>query len=128
MADIWDVDDWVENAASLPVRRFYPSAVANFTGLPLEQVFTRLLHLVQGGALVLLYEIRCPEYDCARTVKTVSDKELLKFDFECDIHGEFEVTPGMIFPVFEFNPEFKKRMISKKKRKSQPTLKPALIY
>ena len=43
MANLFDVDDWVENAASLPVKRFYPSAVASATGLPLKQSFPKIV-------------------------------------------------------------------------------------
>lgn len=127
MANLFDVDDWVENAASLPVKRFYPSAVASATGLPLSKVFQRLLYLVQGDILVLLYEIRCPEYECMRTVKTLADLPESDISVVCSIHGEFECPPNMIFPVFEFNPEYKVQIKSKKKVKNRLALRPVMM-
>jgi hypothetical protein len=49
MATIWDVDDWVDEMSALPFRSFYPTAVAKDTGLPLQTVFERLIHLTQDG-------------------------------------------------------------------------------
>ncbi|MFM9278039.1 hypothetical protein [Paenibacillus jiagnxiensis] len=118
MVDIWEIDDWVEIAATLPIKRFYPSAVAKATGIPLDQVFNRLLHLVKGEALILLYEIRCPEYDCVRTVGTIENLNTVDYLGHCGIHGSFELSPDSIFPVFEFNPIYKERIRAKKKGKT----------
>ncbi|ARF69543.1 hypothetical protein B7C51_20570 [Paenibacillus larvae subsp. pulvifaciens] len=118
MADLLDIDDWVEEAASLPIKSFYPTAVANATGLPLDVVFNRLLRLFEDKKIDLLYEIRCPEYECARVIKTVKDFSEVELYQQCSIHGEFEINPDLIFPVFYINQDYKKRIIKKRKKPS----------
>ncbi|MEK4188121.1 hypothetical protein [Paenibacillus sp. FSL L8-0494] len=126
--DIYEVDDWVDTVATLPIKRFYPSAVAAATGLPIEKVFNRLLFLVEGNILRILYEIRCPDYDCLRTIKVVEDNDFESISGLCPLHGEFQLSADMIFPVFEIEPSFKKRSIAKKKTENQRSLRMSLVY
>lgn len=117
MADIRDVDDWVDVAAGLPIETFYPSAVAKATGIPLPAVFERLLFLARDERIILRYQVRCPSYDCVRTIETLDRfPDNVPLMGKCDVCGEeFEVRFDMIFPVFGFTPEYRERIRSKKK-------------
>lgn len=116
MAGIWDVDDWVDGMASLPVKRFYPTAVAKDTALPLKDAFDRLLQLVIDQKLLLFWEVRCPNYECSRTINVVQDpNEVIGETIHCGICGEeIEITTGLVFPIFELSPDYKERMRQKK--------------
>lgn len=122
MADIWDVDDWVDGMASLPVKRFYPTAVAQDTALPLKVAFDRLLQLVKDQKLLLLWEVRCPNYECIRTINVVRDPyQVIGETINCNICGEeIEITPDLVFPVFELNPDYKERIRQKKTNRVGP--------
>lgn len=116
MVNMWVVDDWVEEMATIAIEKFYPTAVAKDTGLPLQNVFERLLHLVKDGRLLLLWEIRCPNYECVRNIITTGDpSQFLNRFIECNTCGEeIEVTPDIIFPVLKVTPEYKERVLQKK--------------
>lgn len=130
--EIRDVDDWVDQAATLPIESFYPSAVSQYTGIPITEVFERLVYLAEDKQLKLRFEIRCPSYECARTADTVdvipdfnAGDQLAK----CTVCGEFELTPNLIFPVFEFDPSYRARMKSKKKLPTHVMrLRPVALY
>ncbi|CEP67906.1 Uncharacterized [Moorella glycerini] len=118
MATVWDVDEWVRSISSLPIVSFYPTAVAKATGLPLTDVFNRLLYLVNDGKLRLLWEIRCPNYDCVRTLEIVDDpKKIIGKSIYCTSCGEEieEISSDNIFPAFQISPEYKARVIKKKR-------------
>lgn len=113
---IWDIDEWVDGVATLPIRSFYPTVVAKDTGLSLETVFDRLLVLTKEGKLKLQWEIRCPNYGCLRTIEIVSDPStVIGKVVYCKICGEeIEVTTGNIFPFFAPTLDYKERMAQKK--------------
>jgi len=116
MASIWDIDDWVEEIASMDVKKFYPTAVAKDTGLPLQVVFEHLLSLTNSGKIILLWEIRCPNYECVRNIITTDNPSLyIGKIIDCRICGEeIEVTQNIIFPVFKVAPDYKDRVRQKK--------------
>ncbi|NMM52050.1 hypothetical protein [Paenibacillus aquistagni] len=129
MATVWDIDEWVDNAASLPIKSFYPTAVARATNLPLNVVFDRLLYLAEGKKINLLYEIRCPEYECTRVVKCIDKFTDIEFSQTCSIHGKFEISSDTVFPIFQFDQEFKERAkIKKKQVQGRIYLNPTLVY
>jgi hypothetical protein len=109
MATIWDVDDWVDEMSALPFRSFYPTAVAKDTGLPLQTVFERLIHLTQDGKLQLQWEIRCPNYECLRNIEVVEDpSSFIGKIIKCKTCGEeLEIIPDIVFPSFKVNPEYR---------------------
>jgi len=115
MVDRWDVDDYVDTIATMPIRRFYPTAVAKSTGLPLHDVFERLLLLAKDEKLLLHWEIRCPGYECTRNMEIVDDPNIAGQTVVCGICGdEVDISPDIMFPVFEVNPKYKERMSKKK--------------
>lgn len=116
MAEIWDVDDWVNEMSALPIKGFYPTAVAKDTGLPLQIVFERLLRLTEDGKLQLQWEVRCPNYECIRNIETVDDPSVIIGKIiNCNLCGEeIEVTPDLVFPCFKINPVYKERIRQKK--------------
>lgn len=96
------VDRWVDQICRQHVNKFYPTAVSKATDLPLNQVFLRLLRLVDDEVLRIQWEIRCPNYVCMRTVETLTaPSDMFGTWMLCEYCGnEFEVTPEVIFPVF----------------------------
>lgn len=114
MSGKWDVNDWIEEIASMPVKRFYPTAVAKDTSLPLNEVFEYLLEAVKDGRLILFWEVRCPNLECVRSI-TFSPNKIESGDVRCVICGEeIEITPDIVYPVFEVAPEYKTRIAQKK--------------
>ncbi len=108
MATGFDVQDWVYSLRTLPILRFYPTAAAKATSIPLAQVWKELNKLVHVGWLTLLYEVRCP--NCATTVRLVAtnDPTSLYDDTACTLCGcDFEVTWECIFPTFQINDEWR---------------------
>ena len=104
---IWDVDRRVDDLATSMVTKFYPSAMAKMTGLPLPIVFERLLQLVSDGRLCLEFQVICPH--CSHTVRTIDTQEqLLSHELMCDRCGEtFWVNEDCLFPVFRVTPSYK---------------------
>ncbi|WP_054950649.1 hypothetical protein [Numidum massiliense] len=121
MSAVWEVEQWVNEQSLGPVARFYPTAVAKETEISLQDAFTVLMQLVETNKLRLLWEIRCPRYECARTVQVVADAaQLLGKIVTCHVCGEeFDVAPDVVFPVFEICPEYKD-YIKKNKRDIVP--------
>lgn len=104
------VDDWVLQLRGSPVERFYPTAAAKATGLPVEDVFRQLLGLVSIGWLSLGYELRCPE--CASAIETAWVKDptsLYGKTLSCDFCGvqDIEIASEHIFPVFYINADWR---------------------
>lgn len=116
MATIWDVDDWIDDISALPIRSFYPTAVAKDTGLPLQTVFERLIRLTQDGKLQLQWEIRCPNYECIRNVDIVDNpSSFIGKIIYCKTCGEkLEITPDIVFPSFKINSDYRERSSQKK--------------
>lgn len=118
MPDLWDIDDWVEQAALLPIMKFYPSVVAADTGISVQDVFRRLLAFVEDGRLYIRWEIRCQSYGCARTIKEVDDvKEPIGSLVRCICGEEYEIGPDILFPVFGFQNRYRQRTRQKAKKK-----------
>lgn len=110
----WDVNDWIDDIAALKVKKFYPTAVARDTSLPLKEVFEYLLEAVKDGKLNLFWEIRCPNLECIRTIEISPEKDIAG-GIVCPLCGELiEITPDIIFPVFEVTDEYKERIKQKK--------------
>lgn len=97
-----DIHQWVRDLQSRPVERFYPSAAAKATGVPLPEAFRQLLGLVNVGCLRLAYEVRCPQCGQVLDVQEVpAPTSLYEQTFSCEICGQdIEVTADNTFPVF----------------------------
>jgi len=118
MQERWDVEEWINEVASMPIRRFYPTAVAKTTGLPLDLVFEFLLDAVNSGKLNLLWEVRCPNLECIREI-TIEPEKVTSGYISCPTCGEdIEISPDIVYPVFEVTPEYKERMREKKTQKT----------
>lgn len=104
---IWDVDRAIDAIAGTMITKFYPSAIAKITGLPLAVSFERLLKLVEDGRLNLEFEVACP--NCFHTVRTVCEKEDLSTDeLECEHCGEeFAVSKEYLIPVFHVSRDYR---------------------
>ncbi len=108
----WDIDDAVDDIAASRIVRFYPTYVAKLTGLPLSDVFERLLKLAKDGKLQLRWEIRCPRDGCARTVEIVDCMPSLSdIVMECACGEDIDVTGELVFPVFEVCRDYKERLV-----------------
>lgn len=107
MANCWEIDRAIDKIAVQPIRDFSPAYVATETNLPLPVVFERLLQLVKDSKLNIKWEIRCPDY-CGRKVVVLKEFPIkINLNLECICGYEFEVTPDMIFPIFEVNTDYK---------------------
>lgn len=106
--DVHDVERWVQDFCHV-VERFYPTAVAKDTGLPLDLVFRQLIGLSHIGWLDVAYEVCCEA--CSHPVKLVRTKDpttLYEPDVLCELCGhEFEVTARHVFPVFFVNNQWR---------------------
>lgn len=120
MVAIWELDkvnECVDEISTTSIRKFYPTFVAKSTGLPLPLVFQRLMELNQVGKIHVKWEIRCPEYECVRTLKVIENKHDFPETVYCGRCGEeVEVTPDIIFPIFEVDLGYRDYMLQKKKR------------
>lgn len=119
MTGKWDVNEWIDEVAASPVYRFYPTSVTKDTSLPLDEVFGYLLEAVKDGRLNLYWEIRCTNLECVRSVSINPDKAETG-DVTCSICGEeIDITPDIVFPIFEITPEYRDRMSEKKTKKNR---------
>jgi len=111
--NVWDVELWVEEAAQTPIKRFYPTAVAKSISLPINIIFDHLLKLVDQQKVALLWEVRCPV-----CYSTVINSEPLQYGDEliCSRGHRFEFSNDIIFPAFEFNPEYRDFLRKNKKK------------
>lgn len=108
MSGHWKVDRWVDRKALGMIRGFYPTALLTEVDYPLHVVFERLLELVNDGKLHLKWEIRCPNYECHRTLDTVDTFPQTEITYECLCGREVDLSPDVIFPVFEITQEYRK--------------------
>ncbi|MFJ2044538.1 hypothetical protein ACIOBL_13075 [Paenibacillus taichungensis] len=126
MSTVWDIDEWVEEAAWSPIKRFYPTAVTKNVELPINLVFEHLLKLTEQSKLSLFWEIRCP---CC--YYTVSPAEGEKFDsgdmLVCPKGHEFELSNENLFPIFEVNSGYRQYIREKKKSPFQGIIRKKLI-
>ncbi|WP_267414018.1 hypothetical protein [Bacillus sp. GC_Bacil_1] len=107
MANVWIIDSWVDRKVNSFIKAFYPTIVAKETGLPLNDVFERLLHLVKDGKLILNWEIRCP--DCHFTITTLNEfpMSIPSTIFCMHCQDDMELLADYIFPIFVINPDYK---------------------
>ena len=108
MSGHWKVDRWVERKALGMIKGFYPTALLTEVDYPLHVVFERLLELVKDGRLHLKWEIRCPNYECHRTIDRVDTFPHKEITYECLCGQEVDLSPDIIFPVFEITQEYRK--------------------
>lgn len=96
-----DVDDWVRSVAHV-VERFYPTAPAKATGLPLGAVFRQLVGLAHIGWLELAYEVQCNKCSVSIAVERIADPTILyEREYACYLCGaEVEVAAENVFPIF----------------------------
>lgn len=96
-----EVDEWVRSVSGI-LERFYPTAAAKATGLPLGAVFRQLVGLTHIGWLELVYEVRCNECNFTLALEHVLDPtELYEKEYSCHICGDdIEVTAENVYPVF----------------------------
>jgi hypothetical protein len=121
MVNSWEIDKVVNRIVSQPILDFSPAFISNETNLPLPIVFERLIQLVKEGKLTVKWEIRCPDY-CGRKVIVLDDfPDRINLNLECMCGNEFEVTPDMVFPRFEINPEYKRFVLEEDKPEKKNT-------
>jgi len=97
------------------IKRFYPTIIAKRSGMPLDKVFKYLMDFVDDGMLILKWEIRCSDYNCARTVRTVSKIPKDGTIVDCICGDEVEVTIDNVFPVFEVSLDYRDSIGQEKK-------------
>ncbi|CAM3463673.1 hypothetical protein EDM52_18545 [Brevibacillus invocatus] len=107
MSSKWMVDNWVQRKALGLTKRFYPTSLMQDLELPLGVIFERLLELTKDGKIVLKWEIRCPNHYCVRTLDTFDTVPSQK-EYTCDCGQEVEVSPEVIFPIFEITDDLRK--------------------
>lgn len=114
----YEIEKEVERIASSRVSRFYPTYIHKVTGYHLEDVFAYLLELVRDNRLKLLWEIRCPEYDCNAIIKRTDRIEnYLHKTVECDeCENNVFISESIVFPVFKINAEYRKKLQGIKKK------------
>lgn len=114
----WELEEWVEKIALMPIRWFYPTFPSKDLDLPLPEATRILMELVQRGWLGLLWEVRCPE--CfSSTIPSAKCPEYGQ-ETECeDCFNVFVVDQSALCPVFQVTPEYRAR-ITKKNNKSAP--------
>ncbi|TCI24833.1 hypothetical protein EVJ30_13925 [Exiguobacterium sp. SH5S13] len=103
------VNEYVDTIARSPIIRFYPTAVAKYAKTSPSRTFKYLIEMAEEGRLNLLWELRCPNYECLRTIQISKNASDFPVEFTCRTCGEFyEVDESMYFPAFEVNSEYKK--------------------
>lgn len=117
MMSKWKVDKWVEECAVKPIVAFSPTAVQKDVNMSIEEIFARLLQLVQDGRLRIRWRIVCP--NCFRQIEIVDNKDCVPRFVDCWQCGEIEVMEDMIYPLFVIDPEYKKEILSQKKLQKQ---------
>lgn len=108
-----EIYNWIDRIAIMPVKYFYPSATAKDTSLPIQEVFECLLDAVNEKMLNIYWEIRCPNLACVRTISIDPYKNTSGYVI-CPICGEeIEISPEIVFPIFEVSPEYKEYLKKK---------------
>lgn len=114
----WELEEWVEKIALMPIRWFYPTFPAKDLDLSLPETTQSLMVLVQRGWLELLWEVRCPE--CFTS--TISSGRCPEFGQETECEkclNVFIVDESTLCPVFKVTQEYRAR-IAKKNNKAVP--------
>ncbi|MEC1599885.1 hypothetical protein P9D60_20815 [Bacillus spizizenii] len=114
------IEEAVDNLAYSKVKRFYPTYICKVTKIPLENTFSYLLDLVEKGILILMWEIRCPDYNCNSVVHRINEINIYSNKYiQCkNCEEEILVAEDNVFPVFEIDEEYRKYIRDKKKRKN----------
>ncbi|MED3897396.1 hypothetical protein P4797_20700 [Priestia aryabhattai] len=118
MAALWliktKIDEFIKKLAVSPVKRFYPTAVTNYTGVNLKEAFDYLVELERHGILHLYWEAKCPNYGCSRVLGTFEDFNAapLGKTMNCVCGHEFELQLDDIFPIFEIDKEYREHIKS----------------
>ncbi len=122
------IEKFIETIAFSAIKRFYPTAVAKHTGIPVDEVFQLLLEMCESGQLKLVWEVRCPGYNCARTLVTFTTKENPPVEYFCSTCGEnIEIDNSNIFPAFEVAEEFRDYIREESKKKNLLRLRVVLL-
>ena len=109
------VEKVVSEIAACPmIKKFYPTIIAKRAHVPLEISFRYLLDFVKQGMLTIKWEVRCIEYDCARTVITMDNIPADGSYEDCPCGDEVEINTDNLFPVFLIMPEYRKSCIEDK--------------
>ncbi|AAM25225.1 hypothetical protein M2349_000319 [Caldanaerobacter subterraneus subsp. tengcongensis MB4] len=109
----WLVDDWVNECALKPIKYFTPTAIEKDTGISLEEVFERLMELVNDNKLELYWRIVCPV--CFRQLYIYKSTDRIPRYIDCVECGKQQVTEDMIFPLFSISNEYREHIKSLKK-------------
>lgn len=113
MMSKWRIDKWVEECALKPIVAFSPTAVQKDINMSIEEIFIRLLQLVEDERLRIRWRIVCP--NCFRQIEIIENKNFVPRFVNCWECGEIEVTEEMLYPLFVVDPKYKKEILSQKK-------------
>nr|WP_289038305.1 hypothetical protein [uncultured Allobacillus sp.] len=120
------VNEFIKTVALGQVKAFYPSAVAKYTKTSSNQVFPKLINSAQNEEIELLWEVRCPDFECGNIVD-VSKEKNFDHNLICDKCGnEFKTMELDFFPRFVINPYYKEALReadSDKKKQQIPFIK-----
>lgn len=114
------ITDFVKMAASAPIKSFYPTAVAKHVNTSVERVFPLLIDFTKSGELILVWELRCPEFHCHHIIDTVDLS--IGNEIDCAKCGfEFFISETDFFPRLDINQSYKdyirqRKNTSKKKQ------------
>ncbi|MCY7919578.1 hypothetical protein [Bacillus vallismortis] len=113
-----EIDEVIKEIACSRVIRFYPTYISKITLINLDTVFEYLLELVDDGSLNILWEIRCPDFDCNSVIlRTHNLSEIMGKEIECDYcENGLLVRRQHVFPVFEINDDFREFLKQSKKK------------
>lgn len=111
MVSNFEVDTFVEKLAMKSIiKSFYPVAISKSLNVPLNQVVDRLNFLVNGGSLVLKYEVRCS--DDLTILDIIDDySDILGEKVYCrECNDEIEIGMENIFPVYYINEVYREHV------------------
>lgn len=114
------VTEFVKMAAIAPVAGFYPTAVAKHANASVGIVFPFLIDFTKSGELNLVWELRCPDFDCHHEIDIVDLS--IGNEVDCPKCGfEFFIKETDFFPRFDIDQDYKgyirqKENFSKKKQ------------
>lgn len=117
-----EIEKYIEAVAFSAIKRFYPTAVSQRARIPLSVAFDYLLDMAEKGALKLVWELRCPDYNCSRTIDVKSSKTEFKDGVRCVCGNYFEVSSSEFYPAFEINEEYREYIREEKKKDQIPSL------
>lgn len=109
----WEIDKWVDECAVKGVKAFSPTAVQKDLKMDINDIFDRLMFLVNDGKLNLSWRIVCPI--CFRQVNVCNNRDNIPRYINCWECGEIEVTKDMVYPLFAINDEYKQEITKQKK-------------